>query len=70
MLRQIFVKNYKTYYTHIRVCVCVCVCVCTVRFLNPTYPRGRGRERGRERIHTVSTEPDSGLDLMNCEIMT
>ena len=37
------------------------------------------RERGREgdtefkagpRLHTVSTEPDTGLDLMNCEIMT
>ena len=35
---------------------------------------GRGRERGRERIpsrlHTVSTEPDVGLDLTNHEIMT
>ena len=32
--------------------------------------RGRGAERGRERIHTVSTEPDAGLNLMNCEVMT
>ena len=36
--------------------------------------RGSGRERGRERIpgrlHTVSTEPDTGLKLTNCEIMT
>ena len=42
---------------------------------------GRGRERGererereRERIpsslRTVSTEPDAGLELTNCEIMT
>ena len=38
-----------------------------------------GRDRKREmgegegipsRVHTVSTEPDAGLDLMNCEIMT
>ena len=35
--------------------------------------RGRSRERG-ERIlstlHAVSAEPDEGLDLTNCEIMT
>ena len=35
---------------------------------------GRGRERGRERIPStfpaVSTEPDMGLSLTNCEIMT
>ena len=35
---------------------------------------GRGRERGRERIpsrlHTVSAEPDVGLETTNCEIMT
>ena len=35
---------------------------------------GRGRERGRERIpsrlHAVSAEPDAGLELTNCEIMT
>ena len=35
---------------------------------------GRGRERGRERISSrlraVSSEPDVGLDLMNCEMMT
>ena len=35
--------------------------------------QGWGRERGRERIpsslHTVSIEPDVGLDPMNCEIM-
>ena len=34
---------------------------------------GRGRERGRKRIrrlHTVSTEPDTGLELTNREIMT
>ena len=33
------------------------------------------KERERERIpsrfeHTVSTEPDAGLNPMNCEIMT
>ena len=35
---------------------------------------GRERERERERIPsrllTVSTEPDVGLELTNCEIMT
>ena len=35
---------------------------------------GRSRERGKERIpsrlHTVSTEPDVGLELTNHEIMT
>ena len=39
---------------------------------------GRGRERERERERerilsrpcTVSAEPNSGLDPMNCEIMT
>ena len=35
---------------------------------------GRGREKGKERIpsrlHTVSSERDTGLDLTNCEIMT
>ena len=39
-----------------------------------THTQGRGRERRRERIsgrlHTVSTEPNSGLDLTNEEIMT
>ena len=32
----------------------------------------RGRERGRipSRLHIVSPEPDSGLELMNHEIMT
>ena len=38
--------------------------------------RGRERERERERekipsrLCTVSTEPDAGLDLTVCEIMT
>ena len=36
--------------------------------------QGSGRERRRERIpsrlHTASTEPDTGLELPNCEIMT
>ena len=35
---------------------------------------GWGRERGRERIPsrllTASIEPDAGLDLVNCEIIT
>ena len=38
------------------------------------HEQGRGRESGRERIpsklHAVSPEPTSGLDLMNHEIMT
>ena len=36
--------------------------------------QGRGRERGKARIlsrlHTVSAEPDLGLEIMNHEIMT
>ena len=32
--------------------------------------RERGRERILTRLHTVSTGPDAGLKLMNCEIMT
>ena len=37
--------------------------------------RERGREREREgkrdgRLHAVSAEPDSGLELWNYEIMT
>ena len=36
--------------------------------------RQRGRERGKERtpsrFHAVITEPDVGLNLTNCEIMT
>ena len=37
--------------------------------------RSRGRERERReripsRLCTVSTEPDAGLNLTNCEIMT
>ena len=34
--------------------------------------KGRGRGRGRipGRFCTVSAEPDAGLDLTNCEIMT
>ena len=35
---------------------------------------GRGRERGRERIPNhlpaISAEPNVGLELTNCEIMT
>ena len=30
----------------------------------------RGRERGRERIHAVSTEPNTGLNPKKCEILT
>ena len=33
--------------------------------------QGRGRERRkRESLHTVSMEPDMGLQLTNCEVMT
>ena len=37
--------------------------------------RGRGREGDTEseagsRLQAVSTEPDAGLELINCEIMT
>ena len=39
-----------------------------------THKMGRGRERRRGRIgsrpHSVSAEPDEGLELMNCEITT
>ena len=30
----------------------------------------RERERIPSRLHTVSTEPDAGLEFTNCEIMT
>ena len=30
----------------------------------------RGRQRIPSRLHAVSAEPDEGLKLMNCEIMT
>ena len=36
--------------------------------------RGKGRERRRERISSrlciIITEPDAGLELTNCKIMT
>ena len=36
--------------------------------------QGRGRETGRERLisrlHAVSAEPDLGLKLTNCEMVT
>ena len=32
--------------------------------------RERGRERIPSRLHAVSTEPNTGLDPMNHEIMT
>ena len=42
--------------------------------LEREHKQGKDRERGRERIssrlHTVSAEPDVGLELMNHEIMT
>ena len=38
------------------------------------HEHGRAREKGRHRIRSrlqaVSTEPDTGLELTNCEIMT
>ena len=30
----------------------------------------RGRERIPSRLHTVSAEPGTGLELTNCEVMT
>ena len=42
----------------------VCVCVCTSR--GGTEEEG---ERIPSRLHNVSTEPNVGLKLMNCEIM-
>ena len=32
--------------------------------------RQRGREKIPSRLHAVNTEPDTGLDIMNGEIMT
>ena len=32
--------------------------------------RERRRERIPSRLHTASAEPDTGLEFMNCEIMT
>ena len=34
------------------------------------WEKGRRRERVPSRLHTVSVEPDMGLKLTNCEIMT
>ena len=31
---------------------------------------GVEREKIQSRLHTVSTEPNVGLNLMNCEVMT
>ena len=44
-------------------------------YLEREHKQGRGRERKGEREYQVnseliSTEPDAGLDLTNCEIMT
>ena len=56
-------------------CVCVCVCVRKrerEREKVHTHTRlSRGRaERIPSRLHTVSTEPNTGLELANHEIMT
>ena len=32
--------------------------------------RGKREERIQSRLHAVSTEPDVGLEPMNCELMT
>ena len=53
----------------------------TERERETEHERGRGRERGGHRIRSrlwalsselraVSTEPDAGLELTDCEIMT
>ena len=34
------------------------------------HEQARGRERGRHRIGNSSPEPDAGLKLTDCEIMT
>ena len=56
--------------------------ICFLKFIYLFWERERERERenrggaGREgeripsRLHTVSTEPNVGLELTNCEIMT
>ena len=58
--------------------------LCQCEFLSRIWDWGRGREREREReretegdteseagsrLRAVSTEPDTGLKLVNCEIM-
>ena len=49
----------------------------TERERETEHEQGRGRERGRHRIpkqapgsELSSTEPNAGLETMNCEIMT
>ena len=48
-----------------------------IHFWETEHEQGRGREREGDteseagsRIWAVSTEPDTGLELTNCEIMT
>ena len=53
----------------------LCVCFNVYLFLSESERgRGRERERGRERIPSrprpVSAEPDVGLELTNCEIVS
>ena len=45
---------------------CVCVCVCVHAHVQPSREEA---ERIASRFHTVSTEPNMGLNVMNCEIM-
>ena len=53
---------------------CLFICFEREREHTQVLEQGRGREKERERIlsrlHTVSTEPDMGLELMNHEIVT
>ena len=39
-------------------------------FIHFERERERGRGRIPSRFHTISTEPDAGLDLTNREILT
>ena len=58
------------------VCLFVCFPVCVLNFIyiDRQSKWGKSRVRDRERIlvslHTVSAEPDVGLELTNREIMT
>ena len=48
-----------------------CLCVCVSRGGAEDGGERAGEERGRgSRPHSVSTEPDMGLGLISCEIMT
>ena len=52
-----------------RVCVCVCVCARVYKSGGGAEKEGEGGSEGGS-VLTAQSEPDSGFELTNCEIMT